>query len=148
MTPPTFDTDVVARRLRLLREALDQLTALKDADVAKLTAEPLTRAAAERLIQVVVDLAIGVNSHIAVAALKEAPASGAASFELAARAGAIADELGKRLAPAAGLRNVLVHRYVDIDVQRVADAIGVVVDGFGDYVRQVAAFTRDQAEPA
>lgn len=145
MTPPSFDTDVVARRLRLLRESLDQLATVKGADAEQLAVEPLTRAAAERLIQVVVDLAIDVNSHIAVAELREAPASGAASFELVAKAGAITEDLARRLAPAAGLRNVLVHRYVDIDVLRVASAIEVVVDGFDTYVKQVASFVRDRA---
>lgn len=140
MTPPAFDADTVGRRLRLLREALDDLDELRGVDAPRLRSERLTRAAAERLVQVVADLALDVNAHIAVAVLGRAPETGRSSFALAAEAGALDPALAERLAPAAGLRNVLVHRYTDIDVAIVAQAVGEVLDGFPDYVRQVAAF--------
>jgi uncharacterized protein YutE (UPF0331/DUF86 family) len=47
--------------------------------------------------------------------------------------------LAERLAPSAGLRNVLVHRYADIRVDLVAGAIGLVLDDFAAYVRSIAA---------
>ena len=49
-----------------------------------------------------------------------------------------------RLAPVAGLRNVLVHRYADLDVELVANAVDEVLDGFAEYVIQVAAFLRSR----
>ncbi|MGH9213385.1 MAG: type VII toxin-antitoxin system HepT family RNase toxin [Acidimicrobiales bacterium] len=145
MTPRRLDPDVVAVRLRMLRDLLDQLEELRDVAADRLKAEPLTRAAVERFIQAAVDLAVDVNGHLAVAELDVAPTSGRSSFELAANAGAIDAGLAERLAPAAGLRNVLVHRYTEIAVDRVAAAVTVVLDGFAEYVRQVAVFTQDHS---
>jgi uncharacterized protein YutE (UPF0331/DUF86 family) len=138
VTPAGPDREVVGRRLRALDDALADLEILRDVSVDRLRAEPLTRAAAERLLQVVVDLAIDVNAHLVVTALGRAPATGRESFTLLVDVGAIDQELADRLAPSAGLRNVLVHRYTDIRVELVAAAIGPVLDDFAAYVRAVA----------
>jgi uncharacterized protein YutE (UPF0331/DUF86 family) len=147
MTPRRLDRDVVGRRLRLLRDALDDLEALRGVTPQRLTAEPLVRAAAERLIQVAVDLAVDINGHIAVTSSGRAPATGRESFEAAAAAGALDEALALGLAPSAGLRNLLVHRYADIEVDLVAAAVGEVLDGFGRYVREVAAYVQAQSGP-
>lgn len=139
MTPAQPDREVLGRRLRLLREALDDLGHLRGVPVERLRDEAITRAAAERLIQVVVDLAVDVNAHLAVTSLGRAPTTGRESFLLAAEVGAIDRDLAQRLAPAAGLRNLLVHRYADLRVELVADAVDSVLDGFAVYTRQVAA---------
>lgn len=148
MTPAPLNADVVTSRLRLVSESLDQLGELRDATPERLRDEPLTRAAAERLLQVVVDLAVDVNSHVVVAQLGRAPRTGRESFLDAATAGALDSGLADRLAPAAGLRNVLVHRYVDIRVDLVAAAVGQMLDDFPAYVEQIAAFVRDSSTPA
>jgi len=140
MTPPAPDPGVVGARLRLLRETLDDLAQLRGATPDRLAAEHLTRAAAVRLIQVTVDLAIDVNGHLAVGVLGRAPATGRESFLLLAELGVVDEATAERLAPAAGLRNVLVHRYTDIDLAVVAGAIGRVLDDFPGYVRAVVAF--------
>ncbi len=143
MTPPSLDRDQAGARLRTIRETLNELESLRGVSVARLEAEPLTRAAAERLIQVVVDLAVDVNAHIAVVASGAAPQTGRDSFLAAATSGAITEDLAAELAPAAGLRNVLVHRYTDIRTDLVASAVNSILDGFAEYVRQVAAYLID-----
>lgn len=143
MTPPTLDAEVIAARLRLLADTLADLSALRDVDAERLRAEPLTRAAAERLLQVAVDLAVDVNAHISVARLGRAPATGRESFVAAAEAGALEGPLAERLAPAAGLRNVLVHRYTDIRVDLVAGAVAELLELLPTYIEQVASFLRD-----
>ena len=145
MTPRALDRDIVGRRLRLLRDALDDLGPLSGITAERLTDEPLTRAAAERLIQVAVDLAIDINGHVAVATAGRGPTTGRESFELAARAGALDPSLADRLAPSAGLRNLLVHRYVDIKVDLVAEAVDEVLVGFDEYVAEMARFVSTAA---
>ncbi len=140
MTPRHFDRDTLSRRLRHLREVLGELEHLRGLDLERMRSHPLERAAAERLVQVSVDLAIDINAHIAVSLLGVAPATGRSSFAEAARAGALDPVLAERLAPSAGLRNVLVHQYTAIDLAVVADAVTLVLDGFSEYLGQIAAF--------
>ncbi len=138
MTPPTPDRATIRARLRAMRETLAELEALRSTDADTLSAEPLTRAAAERLIQVVVDLAVDINGHLVTSETGAAPHTGHDSFLAVAAIGAISEDLAERLAPSAGLRNILVHRYVDIRTDLVAGAIPTVLDGLADYVRQTA----------
>lgn len=140
MTPARLDRDVVGRRLRALTDALEVLAELRGVTPRRLADQPLTRAAAERLLQVAVDLAIDVNAHVSVALLGRAPSTGRESFALMAEAGALEPALADRLAPAAGLQNVLVHRYVDIRTDLVADAVSQILDQFPGYVATMAAF--------
>lgn len=140
MTPARPDIDVVERRLRSLQGTLTDLGRLEGTGADELRADPITRAAAERLLQVAVDLAVDINAHLATSLLGQAPTTGRASFDAAASAGALSAPLAAELAPAAGLRNVLVHRYVDIDVELVARAVDELLELLPRYVREVATF--------
>lgn len=145
MTPALPDPAIVGRRLRMLSDTLGELEQLSDVSAEQLTSEAITRAAAERLIQVVVDLAVDVNSHLVVSITGAAPQTGRESFLEAGRAGIIPEQLAAELAPAAGLRNVLVHRYTEIRVDLVAGAISDVLARFPTYVREVARFLEERA---
>lgn len=144
MTPPAPDRATISARLRAMRETLTALEALRSIDANTLGAEPLTRAAAEQLIQVVVDLSVDINAHLVTSETGAAPRTGHDSFLAVAAIGAISEDLAERLAPSAGLRNILVHRYVDIRTDLVAGAIPTVLDGFADYVRQTADWLAEQ----
>jgi uncharacterized protein YutE (UPF0331/DUF86 family) len=69
-----------------------------------------------------------------------------ASFAAAARAGAITDGLAERLSPAAGLRNLLAHRYGEVDLDRVAAAAPRAHDDFQDYMAQVSSWLISAAD--
>ena len=111
----------------------------------QLRTHAVVRAATERMIQALVDLALDINGHIASSVLGRAPATGRESFDLAAQAGVITPELAHALKPSVGLRNVLVHLYAEIDVDIVAHSVGEVIEHFGEYVRSVARWLLAQS---
>lgn len=69
----------------------------------------------QQAIQGCIDLAI----HVCVDERLGAPAGPAEAFSLLAGAGRIAPALGQRLAGAAGLRDLIVHRYAEVESARV-----------------------------
>lgn len=145
MTPRTVDWRAISRKLRTIRELLDELDGLGVVDRSRLDAEPLTALAIERILCLVVELAFSCSSHIAAALLGRVPETYRDSFALAAEAGLIDPELAAALRPSAGLRNVLVHAYLDIDREIVVASIPAAIEGYGEYVRQAATFVRDRA---
>lgn len=145
MTPRTIDWRMVRARLRRIRELLDQLADFGMVDTARFAAEPVTALAIERILTLLVDLAFASNSHVAVGVLGRAPDTYAESFVLAAEAGMIDVELARALKPSVGMRNVLVHNYLDVDQTRVAHAVPLAIEQFGEYVRQVATFLQGHA---
>jgi uncharacterized protein YutE (UPF0331/DUF86 family) len=56
------------------------------------------------------------------------------------------NELAEQLAPSAGLRNILVHGYDEVDLDALAAGAGMAVSMFPRYVEQVAAFTRERVD--
>ncbi len=145
MTPGELDRDVLHARLSRMRDLLDDLESVKDVTVERLERDRMTRHAVERILSRLVDLAVSVNGHVAAATLGRGPADYRESFALAARSGAISQDLADELEPSAGLRNVLVHDYVSIDLAAVAKSVPVVLVGYRRFVAEVSRFLTEPA---
>lgn len=139
MTPPALDVHAVQAKLRLMRALLEDLEAVGPVDLAALDGDRMLRHALERILTQLVDLAVSVNGHLAVARLGAGAATYRESFTLAARAGALPDELAERLAPSVGLRNVLTHEYVEVDLALVVRGVELARQDYRAYVRAIAA---------
>lgn len=140
MTPRQFEPRVVELRLTEMGRLLRLLEQVGEVSVERLEAEPLLRAAVERLLSQLVELAVAINGHAASTLLGRGPAGYAESFADAAAAGLVPRELAEELQPSAGMRNVLVHEYLKIDLAVVAEAIPRARSGFDRYVAAVARF--------
>ncbi len=135
MTPSTPDVARITHRLRLIEEALRSLStvgALGRSD------DVIVRAATERFVQLVVDLALDVNAHLTVALGAPAPETGRGSFLGLADLGVLSTELAEALAPRAGLRNLLVHHYTDVSSELFATALENFVEEFDEYIAAIA----------
>ena len=138
MTPPAVDAAVVHAKLRLMRQLLDDFEAVAALDRAALEQDRMLRYAVERILIQLVELAAGVNAHLAAARLGVGAVSYRESFLLAARAGALPQELAERLAPSAGLRDVLVLDDLAVDLDQVVAGVALARTDFRRYVRAVA----------
>lgn len=138
MIPMSPNSDVIERRLAHQRELLSEIRKLHPLTADRLSAEPLVRAAVERIMQAVVDLALDINGHIAISVLNRSPATGRESFDLMVAAGVLEASHAENLKPAVGLRNILVHMYTDIDTELIAGSSNEFAEVFSEYVRSVA----------
>lgn len=144
MTPRRLDVDVARNKLAAIEHTCDVLASLGDIDADRLRDDPVVAAAVERLIGRLVDLAVDVNSHLAVALLGRAPSEYRESFDLMAQAGVIEMAMAVRLKPSVGMRNVIVHEYVRLDLARVAAVVPEAIDAYRAYVTAVARFLVDR----
>ncbi len=129
------DADVIARRLLALREAIDHLERSGAGDVARLANDATLRAATERWLQVAIEACIDVAYHVIAAKEWTPPDTARRAFLMLATKTILDAELAERLAAAVGLRNVLVHDYVAVDLARLAQ---VVREDLGDLGRFAA----------
>lgn len=144
MMPRQLDLDAVVGKLRAMRRLLDELERLGPVDAARSDREYATQLVVERIVSHLVDLAAGINSHVVAVESGAAPPDLRRSFTAAAEVGVIRPDLAERLAPSAGLRNVLVHAYLELDVSRLLAAVPLAVEQFGEYVRQVARWSTER----
>lgn len=114
------DLQIVTRRLLALNQALEDLGRPSAGDAAALSADRVLGAAVERWLQIAIEACIDLAYHVASDAGWPSPAHGRDAFALLASHGVIAHALAERLGKAAGLRNLLVHEYVSINLEMLA----------------------------
>lgn len=82
-----------------------------------------------------------VAHHLAVSEGWTTPESNADAFAVLGRRGVITRQLATQLGRAAGFRNVLVHRYTEVDDEHVLANLARLMD-LDDYVTQVGTWLR------
>lgn len=137
--------EFVRRKLHLIAEDLGRLLEFRDDSLEALTADFVRMAAVERLLERIVMRAIDVNEHLIgeLASGREDRTTRLTyreTFVRLADLGIYPREFADRIARSAGLRNILVHDYNDVDRTIVHSAIGSCLEEYRRYVEAVDAF--------
>jgi uncharacterized protein YutE (UPF0331/DUF86 family) len=122
--------DTLLRKLTYLRQLLADLTPYVGATLSEVHAEHYKL---ERLFELLVMTATDILFHL-LAEQGLTPDSYRAAFKIAAEQGLLPVDLAERLQEAAGMRNVLVHLYEDIDYTILRDSIEPALRDFGQFV--------------
>ena len=127
------DRPLVEKRLAVIDTCVADLRRL--ARVDQLETDVRERRFVEHTLQIAIQAALDVASHIVSDRRLGEPATNRELFLFLERDGWIAPELRGRLADMAGFRNVLVHGYDDVDLMIVRD---VLTNHLGDLARFAA----------
>jgi uncharacterized protein YutE (UPF0331/DUF86 family) len=109
------DREAFDGRLRLLDRRVALLREIAAAGRERFLSDPHLQAEAERHLQIAIQAAIDAGHQLLAEEFSEAPETYRQVFERLGHRGVIDTALAARLALAAGLRNVLVHAYLEID---------------------------------
>lgn len=134
------DTEIVVRKLGNIKKYLSQLqkkAKLSESDYVESFEQQLV---VERLLHLLIESAVDINSHVVVGSGQPPPDTYRDSFLLLGKLGIVPTSLAQKLAPAAGLRNRLVHDYDDIDVAIVYESMKFAIELFPDYLECVQRY--------
>ena len=137
---PMIDRELVHRKLSQLVQYLGELEPLHSLSFESYLQQPLSRYAAERLLQLVVDTAVDINAHLVVELTNSPPQDYHDSFMKAAQAGVLPADFALSIARSTGLRNRLVHQYDAVEHAIVYQAIGEAIEPYTEYCRHITAF--------
>ncbi len=132
------DAESIAARLDRLTPLLGEMEEIRAAGHEAYAAEFRSRLAADHAIQLAIQICIDVGAHLIAELGLETPSDYRGVFEGLRDAG-LDPQLADRLADAAGMRNILVHDYLEVDDVAVWDALGRLDD-----LRQFAAFSQQK----
>lgn len=124
------DAPMVRRRLRRLDERLRRLRELGERPRGDFLEDPVVQAAAERLLQVTIQIVLDVGAHVLADRGVVDWEEYRAVPERLAEEGILPPELADRLVRAAGQRNVLVHLYTEVDPDLVYETLQEELDDF------------------
>lgn len=135
-----LERDLIRRKSRLILENLGALKGIREKGIEAYRADLLHRKASERLLQETIEAALDINAHILSQSGPGLPEDYFESFILLGNSGVLPQDLARSLAPAAGLRNRLVHEYDALDDTIIFESIGTALRLFPEYVKAVETF--------
>ena len=135
-----IDYDLIRRKLSRLNMYLQKLEPISKKTLKEYLNDDYLRFSTERLIQLIVECATDINNHVIVESGKHPPEDYRSSFIKAAEAGLMTRKLAEQIQGSAGMRNVLVHEYLDIDDKLVFAAINLTLKYYREYLKQVNSF--------
>lgn len=138
MSPGGVDREVVRRHLMALDRALETLGRHRGASSAELAADRELRWVVERGLQLCAQNALDIATHLAAAAGYDVP-DYASAIDRLGELEVLPRELAARFRAIAGFRNVLVHGYLDVDLEIVAEALHSRLDDFVEFARRIEA---------
>jgi uncharacterized protein YutE (UPF0331/DUF86 family) len=125
--------EIIRRKLVKMSEYLQELARLEDISYSDYISDFKHKRSVERLIQLLVDVAVDINSHVLVDEGFAPPQDAFDSFIKVGQIGVLPYEFAEAIAPATGERNIIVHEYEAIDDALVYDSIKETLKMFNEY---------------
>jgi uncharacterized protein YutE (UPF0331/DUF86 family) len=131
------DPELVRKRLAFVATCLADLRRLARVDV--LETDLRERRFVEHTLQLAIQAALDVASHLVAAKRLEEPRTNRELFERLGEAGLVDSGLARRLGDMASFRNVLVHGYTEVDLDIVRDVVANRLGDLDAFVKTVHA---------
>lgn len=125
---PVVDEDRVVRLLRRLREDTDALARAAQTDASGLVADETALDAVKYRFVVAIEGCTKLAHHWSASEGWSAPDSNAEAVAALGSHGVIEAQLADSIARAVGFRNLLVHRYAEVDDRRVVAMLSLIGD--------------------
>jgi uncharacterized protein YutE (UPF0331/DUF86 family) len=106
---------VVLARLNFIADNLRELRRFESMKIEDYLGSFDHRIISERILELIVQAAVDINEHILTRIQKIESVTNRNSFLQAEQYGIITHEVAEELSKSAGLRNILAHRYLEID---------------------------------
>jgi uncharacterized protein YutE (UPF0331/DUF86 family) len=139
MSPGQHDPALVRRHLLALDEAVQRLRRYRGRPLGALREDPDLRWAVERGLQLCAQNALDIATHLAASAGRDTP-DYASAIDVLAELGVMPAPFARRFRGVAGFRNVLVHGYLTVDVDRMHALLNAGLDDFVEFARHVERF--------
>ena len=139
MSPGKVDPAVVRRHLLAIDAAVKRLRRHAGRPLATLAADADTQWIVERGLQLCAQNAVEIATHLAASAGRDTP-DYASAIDALGELGALPTEFARRFRGVAGFRNVLVHGYLRVELDRVHELLNSGLDGFVEFAGYIERF--------
>ena len=138
------DEEVVATKLRQAHEYTNDLEEMRGISKAEYVSDVVIQRAVERTLMNLIQARIDLAQH--VRATNGLSSGGTAKDEIQAlgELGIISQDTRERIEEAVGFRNVLAHRYGEVDHEVVYEVLHEDLHWFERFQRDVAGWLRDR----
>jgi uncharacterized protein YutE (UPF0331/DUF86 family) len=132
------DPEVFARRLAKLEELLSLLRGLAQVEREQFLIDRALQAQAERWLHLAAECALDLATHLIAEQGWRTPGTYRDAFRTLEERGVLSPDLTKKMEAWAGLRNVLVHIYLEVDHATIYDILQNDLDELEMFARAIA----------
>ena len=140
------DRDKFEGLIRHLRQYTAYLQEIVEQDQKEFLRDPRSIGSARYYLHVSIETCINIANHIIATARLRAPKDYKDSFRVLNEVGILPDEFTRSMRELAGLRNLLVHLYWDVDDQIVYEGIRSELGDFETFVGYIVAYLEQSAD--
>lgn len=134
------EKEKIARKIRSMKKYVDFLRSYKPISMGRLEDDYELKSAIERNFQLAIESALDMGEIIISAENFEKPEDYRSVILILGRHKIIPPEFAERFARAVGLRNILVHMYDEVDVEKLYDYLQNNLVDFDEYVKYIAGY--------
>jgi len=134
----------IESKLRDLKKYVQFLETYRKENKNKLEKDMTLRDAVERYLQLSIEIVIEIGEMIIAYEDLEKPETYRNVIEILGKEGILQKGFAKKLAPAAGFRNILIHRYGEVDFDDVYKHLQEDVKDFDVFARQVSKYLKNK----
>ncbi len=135
-----IDKALVDRKMVLIAADVEALRAYGAMDLEDYLEDPVTELVVERYIERVVGRMVDINYHLLTALGEPPPRDYFTSFTALSKVGLLPGPFAREIAPAAGLRDRIIHEYDEVEPSRVREALTSILRDVPRYLAHVQAF--------
>ncbi len=137
---------LIESKLTDLKTYFEKLALLLKEDVRSIVSDDLKLPTVERRFQLIVDTAIDINTHLIKESNLATPDDYQSTFITLGENGILPMELALKIAPSVGLRNLVVHKYGQVDLKKMVEDIKSEIGQYFDYAREIDRFIKDKKD--
>jgi len=135
-----IDTALVTRKMVLIATDVEALDAYRAMDLDDYLEDPIAELVVERYVERTVGRMVDINYHLLTALGEPPPRDYFTSFTALSKVGVLPGPFAREIAPAAGLRNRIVHEYDEVEPSRVHEALDSILRDVPRYLGYVQGF--------
>ncbi len=132
----------IVSKLERLGEYVQILRGYQQHSLEELRSDHTLRGAVERYLELALECALDIGELVISREGLRKPETYRDVIEILGEAGVLSAEFVEKFAPAASFRNILVHRYYDIDLARLYSFLQTSLEDFDTFSKSIAVYLK------
>lgn len=137
-----IDKELIKNKMADIQGHFRELEPITREETKDIVENNLKLHTAERLFQLIVDMAVDINTHIIAESEFQIPDDYQSTFIILANNKILPMDFALKIAPSVGLRNLIVHKYGRVDLKRMIDDIKREISQYLDYLKFIDEFLK------
>lgn len=134
------DKELIKNKMADIEKYLKELDPILKSGARIIIEDNLRLHTVERLFQLIVDTAVDINTHIIMASDFNVPDDSYSTFVVLGDNKILPMDFAFRIAPSVGLRNLIVHKYGNVDLKKMVDDVINEINDYVEYLRLINSF--------